>query len=140
MSGVDFIRCLLEYEPQARMTPAQALNHAWIVAQGPKQRTRMLEREQSLLREAARRRATPSDDSERSDRERPSKKRKASVLQLGKSLSTMSVQDGEGQATKRVRCEQGIIIRHAPQPSRPSTMSWPTFDSDEIPGLGLSHG
>ena len=123
------------------MSPAQALNHAWIAAQGPKQRTRMLEREQSLLREAARRQATPPD--EERDQQRQSKKRKASVLQLGRSLSTMSVEDGPSgsQATKRTRCEQGIIIRHAPQPPRPVAPLWSTLDldPDEIPGLGISH-
>ncbi|KAI0701142.1 Pkinase-domain-containing protein [Cerioporus squamosus] len=140
VTGVDFIRRLLEYTPRARMTPAQALDHAWIAEQGPKQRARLIEREQSLLREAARRQATPSNIER--EREPQSKKRKASVLQLGRSLSTMSVGDEESLATKRTRVEQGIIIRHAPQLTRPLAPLWPSFDanSDEIPGLGLSHG
>ncbi|RDX51406.1 kinase-like protein [Lentinus brumalis] len=135
-AGVDFIRRLLELKPQARMTPAQALNHAWIAAQGPKQRARLLQREESLLREAARRQATPTPE-ERVE-ESQSKKRKASVQQLGKSMSTMSVGNEDGPAAKRTRAEQGIIVRHAPEPPRP-VMPWTPIDpnSDEIPGLGL---
>ncbi|RDX40356.1 kinase-like protein [Lentinus brumalis] len=131
-AGVEFICLLLSYKPCARMAPSQALDHRWIIDEGPKQRARLIEREELSRRQAARRQPTPTAQEGKPQ----SNKRNISVLQPEKAFTGMSAADEESQGAKRTRGNQDTIIRRTP----PATL-WSSFDvdSDEIPGLVLSH-
>ena len=147
-AGIEFLHKLLEHDPRRRMTPAKALQHSWLESQAETQRARMLQREQSLL--AAAQKDEADMQAVASTR---GKKRKAGVVELGRSLSTMSVgEDDEAPVAKRARhghVDSTETISGDPSALPPvvgesvsRTTAWSTFDVDSegVPGLGLWRG
>lgn len=133
------------------MSPARALEHEWLTAQGTKQRARMLERELSLARrtqEEGSGTPTPTATQPTPAIAEPArgKKRKAGAISsLSRSLSSLSVEDqgnAAGPAAKRARAPDGspqkIVLDDKPQGHSTASSAWTAFDvdTDEIPGLG----
>ncbi|KAI0794699.1 kinase-like domain-containing protein [Fomes fomentarius] len=164
-TGIDFIGRLLEYKPDARMTPAQALKHEWLAGQASKQRTRKIERELSLARRVMESHPTPASAHTSHTSATPTatstsatptmtartpipsavngRKRKAgNMLSLGRSLSSMSVEDKNGddgaeqRGVKRVRIATSAA--QVVDKAHYSYNAWTpiSLDADEIPGLG----
>ncbi|PIL30312.1 transporter [Ganoderma sinense ZZ0214-1] len=158
----DFLRKLLELNPRERMTPNDARAHVWLAAQAAKERVRSIEGELS-------RRSVASQPPLPKPKKRPrppppalsllgcatdagpsraGAKRKASVLGLGRTLSTLSVADMEKPPAKRARAEPGgeenagsaeTIVPGLYRPTPPPRVVWTTesLDGEEIPGLGM---
>lgn len=165
-AGIDFIGRLLEYKPDARMTPAQALQHEWLAGQASKQRTRMIERELSLARRVMENHPIPASAHTSHTSATPTatstsatlpttarttipsavngRKRKAgNMLSLGRSLSSMSVEDkheDDGAAQRGVkRVRIATSAAQVVDKAHYSYNAWTpiNLDADEIPGLGM---
>ncbi|PIL30297.1 transporter [Ganoderma sinense ZZ0214-1] len=162
----DFLRKLLELNPRERMTPTDARAHVWLAAQAAKERVRSIEGElsrrslasQPLPKPTKRPRLSPpalSLSGPDPDLSRVGAKRKASVLGLGRTLSTLSVADMEKPPAKRARGEaaatepsgeenagsaETIVPRLGLyRPTPPPRVVWTaeSLDGEEIPGLGM---
>lgn len=143
--GVDFVRRLLQYKPQERMTPANALLHQWIEAEGHRLRRRLLEEDELRQREEARRRA--SSPGEQCARNGHNGKRKACTMEPDEYLANMRARaeaaedsDEEPQNAKRSRRDRSPMESKAVMPA-PTSMHHLSYDTrwDEVPGLVLSH-
>ena len=164
LAGEDFLRKLLELNPRERMTPKDARDHVWLAAQAAKEQVRSIEGELSRRSLASQ---TPSVKPKKQKRprplppelsdcdERPSRagtKRKASVLRLGRTLSTLSVTDTDQAQppAKRARADVTVaedenagsaetIVPGLYRPTPPPRVVWTTesLDGEEIPGLGM---
>ena len=154
------------------MTPADALTHEWFSAQAAKERVENIERELSRRSQASQ---TPPRKPKKRPRPLPvllpqvlsgcavsspspgraGAKRKASVLGLGRTLSTLSVSDPEMRPpAKRARADlhpsdvqenagsAETVMPGLYRPTPPPRVVWTSenLDGDEIPGLGTWHG
>ena len=155
-SGEDFLRKLLELNPRERMTPKDARDHVWLAAQAAKEQVRSIEGELSRRSLASQ---TPPAKPKKRPRPLPSvlsgcdpspsragTKRKASVVGLGRTLSTLSVADMEKPSAKRARLDAEeenagsteTIVPELHRPTPPPRVVWTAenLDAEEIPGLG----
>ncbi|KAM5541348.1 hypothetical protein V8D89_004902 [Ganoderma adspersum] len=158
--GEDFLRRLLELNPQERMTPKDARDHVWLAAQAAKEHVRSIEGELSRRSLASQ---TPPAKPKKRPRPLPSAfstceagpsragtKRKASVVGLGRTLSTLSVADMDKPPAKKARTDAEeenagsteTIVPGLHRPTPPPRVVWTTesFDGEEIPGLGTWRG
>ncbi|KAI1786986.1 Pkinase-domain-containing protein [Ganoderma leucocontextum] len=161
--GEEFLRKLLELNPGERSTPAQARDDEWLTAQVAKEQVRIVENELS-------RRSLASQTPPRKPKKRPrplpaalsggdagaycvGAKRKASVLGLGRTMSSLSVSDTDLKPpAKRARADseenhdacsaETIRVPGLYRPTPPPRVVWTaeTLDADEIPGLGRWRG
>ncbi|KAM5541349.1 hypothetical protein V8D89_004903, partial [Ganoderma adspersum] len=157
--GEDFLRKLLEVDPGKRMSPKDARSHVWLSTQDAKERVRSIESELS-------RRSLASRTPPRKPRKRPrplqvppapsdgeadplcaGAKRKASVLGLGKTLSTLSVSDTDRPPAKRARGDADAgsaetVVPKLYRPTPPPRVVWMAkgLKGDEVPGLGMWRG
>ena len=160
-SGEDFLHKLLEVDPRKRMSPKSAHSHEWLSTQDAKEGVRSIESELS-------RRSLASQTPPRKPRKRPrppqdppalsgsetdafctGAKRKASVLGLSKTLSTLSVSDMDRPPAKRARggvaADAGPVETIVPKryrPTPPPRVVWTgkSLNGDEVPGLGMRRG
>ena len=159
MPGKKFLHGLLVLDPRERLTPAQARDHPWLAAQAAKERVRIVEHElsrrsvasQTEPRKPKKRPRVPTEGFMANTDAGPSRagvKRKASLLGLDSSLSSLSVSDDEKPRAKRARGEereQGseeTIVPRSYRASAPPLVVWTNEDlhPDEIPGLGAQSG
>ena len=141
------------------MSPKDARAHVWLSTQDAKESVRSIESELS-------RRSLASQTPPRKPRKRPrplqaspapsdgetdpfctGAKRKASVLALSRTLSTLSVSDTDRPPAKRARggADAGSVETIVPKryrPTPPPRVVWTgkSLNGDEIPGLGMWRG